>query len=209
LFEVKVYPGVGYECNSFLIVDEKTVLIDTGTGSTTTLKEKIQKTVKKIDLIINTHAHMDHVGGNSQFSTDIAVHENDVLELEKGGLYGTGELFGMKASSKVDIVLREGDRIDTGELSLRVIHTPGHTPGGVCLLSNKGHLFSGDTLFSGGSFGRTDLPGGSTNELYHSLERLKSTEFEFLMPGHTDCVENGREHLNSALEWFEEIYERI
>jgi glyoxylase-like metal-dependent hydrolase (beta-lactamase superfamily II) len=209
MVEVNVYPGVGYECNSFLIVDEKTVLIDTGTGSTAALKEKIQKTAKKIDLIINSHAHMDHVGGNSQFSTEVAVHENDVLELENGGLYGTGELFDMKASSKVDMVLRDGDKIDTGEISLSVIHTPGHTPGGVCLLSNKGHLFSGDTLFSGGSFGRTDLPGGSTDELYHSLERLKSTAFEFLMPGHMDCVENGRKHLNSALEWFEEIYERI
>jgi glyoxylase-like metal-dependent hydrolase (beta-lactamase superfamily II) len=202
-------PGRGYDSNCYLIVDKKTVLIDTGTGSTQKLLNKQEVASADVELIVNTHAHFDHVGGNRLFEANVAVHKADTLELENGNLYGTSELFGHKAQSKVDMVLNDGDIIETGDISLEVIHTPGHTPGSVCLLSNRGHLFSGDTLFSGGSFGRTDLPGGSTHELFRSLERLKSTTFEFLMPGHMDCVKNGKAHLEAALELLGDVYERV
>jgi glyoxylase-like metal-dependent hydrolase (beta-lactamase superfamily II) len=203
------FPGVSYDCNSYLIIDEKILLIDTGTGSDEKLAEKVFKTVPEVDLIVNTHAHLDHVGGNKLFTSDVALHRDDVEELERGSLYGTSELFGQKAMGKADLKLKDGDVIRAGELTLEVIHTPGHTPGGVCLLSNKGHLFSGDTLFSGGSFGRTDLSGGSSEDLIDSLERLKSETFEFLMPGHMNCVEKGKAHLNAAIELIGEMYERI
>ena len=206
--EIIVFPGRGYDCNSYLIVDEKTVLIDTGTGSSPTLKQKVEKRAEKIDLIINTHAHLDHVGGNKHFKTDVAIHEQDFTALESGGLYGTADLFGKGANSSVDRVLKDGDIVECGELRLDVIHTPGHTPGGICLLSSAGHLFSGDTLFSGGSFGRVDLDGGSARELSESLERLKSVDFEFLMPGHMECVKNGKKHLEAALALLGEMYER-
>lgn len=192
--------GRGYDSNCYLIVDEKTVLIDTGTGATDSLRERLKPWAGEIDLIINTHAHFDHVGGNRLFDAEVAIHVDDASEMESGRLYGTSELFGESASSKADVLLREGDVIETGELSLEVVHTPGHTPGSVCLVSSRGHLFSGDTLFSGGSFGRTDLPGGNTEELLMSLERLKNTRFEYLMPGHMDCVKEGMKHLEAALE---------
>jgi glyoxylase-like metal-dependent hydrolase (beta-lactamase superfamily II) len=209
MVEVISIPGLGYECNSYLIMDDKIVLIDTGTGATNKLPDKVRGYTKNVDLIINTHAHLDHVGGNSFFLSDVAIHGKDVKALETGDLYGTGELFGMKATSGVNQILNDGDIIETGEMSLSVVHTPGHTPGSTCLLSSMGHLFSGDTLFSGGSFGRTDLPGGSTAELLNSLERLKSEAFDFLMPGHIECVKDGKKHLEAALCLLGDVYERI
>jgi glyoxylase-like metal-dependent hydrolase (beta-lactamase superfamily II) len=197
--EVITFLGLGYECNSYLIIDRKVILIDTGTGSSETLKEKVNVISKKVDLIINTHAHLDHVGGNSHFQSKVAIYKDDANMLESGGLYGTGAIFGKNASSKADKILGEGEVIETGEMNLTVFHTPGHTPGSICLLSDQGHLFSGDTLFSGGNFGRTDLPGGNTIELLASLERLKSLPFEQLMPGHMDQVINGKEHLEAAI----------
>jgi glyoxylase-like metal-dependent hydrolase (beta-lactamase superfamily II) len=207
--QISTFPGGGYECNSYLIVDEKVILIDSGTGTSLRLKEKVYEAAKKVDMVINTHAHLDHVGGNSLFSGKVAIHEEDKKELENGVLYGTSELFGKRASSNVDVTLRSGETIDVGELKLKVIHTPGHSPGSICLISNKGHLFSGDTLFSGGSFGRTDLQGGSTTKLLGSLERLKNLDFELLMPGHMECVKEGKKHLEAALELFGDLYERI
>ncbi len=207
--EILTFPGSGNDCNSYLIIDEKVVLIDTGTGASPALKKKVEETGREVDTIINTHAHLDHVGGDSLFRAPVAIHEMDRSELEEGGLYGTKWFFGREAQSNVDTVLRDGDIIETGEITLNVIHTPGHTPGSICLLSNRGHLFSGDTLFSGGSFGRTDLPGGSTPELISSLERLKNLEFEFLMPGHMGCVAKGKSHLALALNLLGEMYEGI
>ncbi len=206
--EILVFPGSGYECNSYLIVDEKIVLIDTGTGSSHSLMDKVKDATDKIDLIINTHAHLDHVGGNSFFSTKVAIHGSDAGELESGRLYGTANLFGKDAKSTVGQELSDGESIDCGELELKVIHTPGHTPGGICLLSTAGHLFTGDTVFSGGSFGRVDLSGGSASELIESLERLKNLDFEFLMPGHMKSVKGGKAHLLAALELLGEMYER-
>jgi len=208
MVEIVVFPGLGYECNSYLILDEKNVLIDTGTGSNPHLKQKVDERIGKIDLIINTHAHLDHVGGNRFFASEIAIGEMDRTALESGELYGTGKLFGKAAKSTVNHGLKEGDITECGELNLQVLHTPGHTPGGICLLSNKGHLFTGDTVFSGGSFGRVDLPGGSASELIKSLERLKNLDFEFLMPGHSESVKEGKTHLESAITLFGEYYER-
>lgn len=206
--EIIVFPGLGYECNSYLILDEKAVLIDTGTGSRPVLKQKVEEQIEKIDLIINTHAHLDHVGGNKHFTCEVAIGGLDRAALESGGLYGTGDLFGKSAQSKVDRELSEGDKIDCGEIELEVVHTPGHTPGGICLLSSTGHLFTGDTVFSEGSFGRVDLPGGSSADLRASLERLKNLDFEFMMPGHTEPVKEGKAHLESAITLFGEYYER-
>lgn len=198
----KIVPlmGKGFECNSYLILDETCLLIDTGTGSRKDLPEKVKALTPILDMIINTHAHLDHVGGNQFFDAPVSIHEADAEELERGGLYGTAHLFNKEFHGKIDHLLKDGEVIDLGDLSLEVIHTPGHTPGSICLLSNEGHLFSGDTLFSGGSFGRTDLKGGSSSELVASLERLNTIRFKSLMPGHDQWVDDGKANLKAALE---------
>jgi len=197
--EIHMFPGSGYSSNSYLIIDELVVLIDSGAGSKRLARE-VEDRAGKVDLIINTHAHFDHVAGNRFFSAEIAVHEMDRAELESGSLYGTAELFQGEARSRVSRALRDGELIGTGELELEVIHTPGHTPGSICILASTGHLFSGDTLFAGGGVGRVDLPGGSALDMRRSLERLKKVEFKFLMPGHMESAGDGREHLEAALE---------
>ena len=205
MVEVVSIISSGHDSNSYLILDEQTVLIDTGTGFDDVIKKKVMSRTEKVDIIINTHAHFDHVGGNQMFESPIAIHSRDATELEKGNLYGTSALFGKEAKSNVERFLNDGDTIKTGEFELKIIHTPGHTPGSICIHTDQGHLFSGDTLFTHGSFGRTDLSGGSSTQLLKSLERLKSLDFEFLMPGHMNPVKNGKEHLKAAISLFGDL----
>lgn len=136
----------------------------------------------RITKIVNTHAHVDHIMGNADMKkltgAQIAIHEDDATWManQPSSLF---QMFGGKPSPMADILLRDGDRIDLGDgLSLEVIHTPGHSPGCICLYM-PGAVFTGDTLFVGG-VGRTDLPGGSWKTLLQSIQtRL------FTLPGDT------------------------
>ncbi|MBI5253847.1 MAG: MBL fold metallo-hydrolase [Euryarchaeota archaeon] len=172
-----------FDSNVFLIIDEKIALVDTGAG-TSNLVDEIRKRVSKIDLIINTHAHLDHCGGNKFFKCKILVHESDAAEMRSGEFYGTCSMAGKKIPLRVSEMLKGGDKIDMGEHVFEVVHTPGHTLGSICLYErDKKILISGDTLFSDGSFGRADL-GGNFEELVSSLERLSKLDFNLLLPGH-------------------------
>ncbi|MFO7709112.1 MAG: MBL fold metallo-hydrolase [Desulfobacterales bacterium] len=123
--------------------------------------------------IINTHGHFDHVGANARLKTatgaPISVHGLDAPMLSQ--LSRMAAMWGMSAedSPVPDRLIEEGDRIAAGTITFRVIHTPGHTPGGVSLLAD-GHLFVGDTLFAG-SVGRTDFPGGDFETLKASIQQ--------------------------------------
>ncbi|MDP6459276.1 MAG: MBL fold metallo-hydrolase, partial [Candidatus Hydrothermarchaeota archaeon] len=106
---------------------------------------------------------------------------------------------------RVDQGLQEGEIIELGQYSLKVLHTPGHTPGSICLLDEESKtLFSGDTLFPGGSFGRVDL-GGNGGEIIQSLKRLSGIDFDILLPGHEGVTKNGKEQArlsaDNALEF--------
>ena len=128
----------------------------------------------------------------------ICIHEADA----PGLIDDTRSLamhFGARSPGIVpDTVLSDGDRIG----DLRVIHTPGHTPGGICLYEPEEKLlFSGDTVFTGGSFGRYDFPGGDRTVLAASLERLGALEVEGLYPGHGEPVaRGGGRHIAAAIE---------
>jgi hydroxyacylglutathione hydrolase len=103
---------------------------------------------------------------------------------------------------KVDVKLKNADEIKIGDEIFGVIHTPGHTPGGLCLYSNKSKsLFSGDTIFSYGSFGRYDFPEGDAVQLKNSIERLAKLDILNIYPGHEIVVEgDGNKHMKMTLK---------
>ncbi len=192
-----------FDSNVYLILDEKVALIDTGVGLNNKIKDKIQEKLgdRAVDIIINTHAHIDHVGGNDFFrESEVYCHELESEEMKSGRFYGTLQFVGSGSPRKVDHFIKEGDKIDLGEIKLEVVLTPGHSPGSICLYEkNKKSLFSGDTLFPDGNVGRTDLIGGSMSDLVSSLKKLKSLDFETLYPGHMRVVDNAGDHLDRAL----------
>ncbi|NJC87526.1 MAG: MBL fold metallo-hydrolase [Desulfuromonas sp.] len=138
--------------------------------------------------IVNTHGHFDHIGGNRAIveatGAELLIHELDLPLLEKAKVHA--QLYGLQAepSPPPDRLLKDGDQIAIGELTFEVIHLPGHSPGGIALLSGR-HLFAGDVLFAG-SIGRTDLPGGDHRTLVDGIrKRLWSLPGETVVhPGH-------------------------
>ncbi|CAK8718076.1 Glyoxylase, beta-lactamase superfamily II [Candidatus Electrothrix laxa] len=155
-------------------------------------EKKILAACKEHDLdvvyIINTHGHPDHVccNGPIQQATgaQIIMHRSDAEFFSTADAKSYFSMLGLPESPPADILVEDGEKITIGEEILTVIHTPGHSPGGVCL-HNKKDCFTGDTLFVGG-VGRTDFPGGSMPELSLSIrERLLTLPSETVVwPGH-------------------------
>jgi hydroxyacylglutathione hydrolase len=203
--------GYDYDSNIYLITDEIIALVDTGTGKNFgEVSKNLQKfdlTPADIELIINTHCHYDHVGGDRAFvdaaGCEVAIHELDAEALRKGDEVLTcaillGEKLGPVEPTHL---LYDGDRIELGSLSLEVIHTPGHTRGSLCLYNcERGLLFSGDTVFCD-DIGRVDLPTGDQGAMIDSLKKLAKLKLKQLLPGHGPVVEEGADaHIMSALE---------
>jgi hydroxyacylglutathione hydrolase len=165
--------------NCFILGCENTkeaAVIDPGDDA-----DRILMTLAKENLtvkyLVNTHGHFDHVGANKRMkevtNAPLAIHPEDVPMLSQ--LSRSAASFGLAAdnSPEPDLLLNDGDTVAFGDITLAVIHTPGHSRGGICLYT-KGHLFAGDTLFAG-SIGRTDLPGGDYDTLIASIkEKLLS-----------------------------------
>jgi hydroxyacylglutathione hydrolase len=189
-------------CNCSIVADEATgeaVVIDPGDDI-----ERIQEILARHNLkakyIIATHAHIDHVGGIERLrrTSDAAVlmHEQD-LPLYRG-LATQAAWLGIEAPGvvEVDQFLKEGDILRSGQLALEVIHTPGHSPGSLSLHlpGENRRIWSGDTLFQG-SIGRTDLWGGSYQQILHSIQDtlLRFPDDTPVFPGHGPSTTIGKE----------------
>jgi glyoxylase-like metal-dependent hydrolase (beta-lactamase superfamily II) len=171
------------------------IAIDTAIPSLAWIRDELAVRDWTLKLIVSTHGHWDHVGDNAAVSSatgaEIAVHALDREALENPTpLWAPFEI----PPSVPAVELAEGGEVRFGEIRLRVLHTPGHTPGSVCLQSvDEGLLFSGDTLFAGG-WGRTDLPGGSAEAIVASLVRLSELEAPTtVLPGHGPATTIARE----------------
>ncbi len=138
----------------------------------------------RINNIVNTHGHVDHIGGNAEMQkltgAKIIVHEEDAIMLTSTPAMIL-KMFGAKQSPTPDRLVKDGDTINVGNISLKVIHTPGHSPGSMSLYT-PGFVFTGDTLFVE-AVGRTDLPGGSWQIMYKSIQ-----EKLFILPDDTKVM---------------------
>ena len=165
----------------------KAVIIDPG-GNGAELNALLRRENLTLEFIINTHGHADHIAANDEIKKEtqapILIHKEDANMLTSAqqnlSVY-IGAGFAVGAS---DRLLEEGDVIECGSIQMKVIHTPGHTPGGICLLAGD-VLFAGDTLFAE-SIGRTDFPGGSYKSLIQNIkEKLLILDDEVkVLPGH-------------------------
>lgn len=174
----------------YIVSCEKTgeaVIIDPG-GDEERLLAIVREQGLKIKYIVNTHGHLDHVCGNgaiqSATAAPIVMHEADIAYFGDPAIKGYFSRLGLAESPPADMGVRDGDSIEFGEEKLQVIHTPGHTPGGMCLYSAP-HCFTGDTLFVG-AVGRTDFPKGSMQQLVDGIRsRLLALPAETVVwPGH-------------------------
>jgi hydroxyacylglutathione hydrolase len=152
-------------------------------------------------LLINTHGHIDHIGANKDikdhFGVPLYIHAADNPMLGKPQQLELSLFLGAKDSPPADHFMTDGEVIPIGKGSLRVLHTPGHSPGSVSLLGD-GFLLSGDTLFMEG-VGRTDLPGGSQKQLEQSIrEKIMTLPDEIVvLPGHGPHTTIGQERVNN------------
>lgn len=199
IHETLVVGPLGVNC--YLLGDEKShhgIVIDPG-GNARDILAAIQKHKLKIVAIVNTHAHFDHVTALHTIRADTGapfiLHEDEVAMLRAA--QSSAAMFGLSipAQAPPERTVRDGDRIDCGEIALTVLHTPGHTPGGMCLLHKK-QVWVGDTLFCGG-IGRTDLPGGDYAVLMRSIrdKLLPLADDTVVYPGHGAATTIGEEKL--------------
>jgi len=156
----------------------------------------IDENSSTLKFIVNTHGHSDHTCGNGmineRYHSPILIHECDAHLLGEAGKQ-IAEFFGFQTfSPPAHVLLHDGDSVKFGKTNLKVIHTPGHSPGSISLLGEN-EIFTGDTLFAG-SIGRTDFPESSENDMERSLKRLKCLpDCLVVYPGHGSITTLGEE----------------
>ena len=198
--------GVELTSNIYLIYDE--LMIDTGNGEPVNrIAPTLMgagKDVKSVKRVVLTHSHFDHVGGVREIiyaaNPEIMAHPLEHPEIK--ALTSTN----MKLTPIVD-----GDSIYIDDYSFKVLHTPGHTLGSICLYEEKKSLLvSGDTIFPYGGIGRTDLPTGNHNALIISIRKIARLKIRHLLPGHEDPVlKDAATHITYSLKNAESLKELL
>ena len=189
MLEIEQIPLSKMAVFCYLVADPETktcALIDPA-FDTQRLLELVKKQDYSIAYVINTHAHCDHVAGNASILAQegrLLIHHQDAGQLNSLLNRCLARILGGKGSPKANQLLHHGDEISIGNGRLKVIHTPGHSPGSICLYT-QGHLITGDTLFVG-AVGRTDLSGGNGTILGNSIREKIYTlpENTIVWPGH-------------------------
>jgi hydroxyacylglutathione hydrolase len=197
---VQWLPGTSFTGNAYICGD---ILIDAGV-----LPMAVAPYQDAIRIIVLTHCHYDHTAHVQEIAdlcgAEIAIHRSDAAALGDD-MQSVALLFGERAPR-----IRPQRLLTGGEMigPLKVIHTPGHTPGSICLYEErKKILFSGDTVFTEGSFGRYDLPGGDLEELKRSVQILTNLTVEALYPGHGFPVPHeGERHIAAAYRVLQGIF---
>ena len=183
---IHTLPLGAYQTNTYIVENGgHCVIIDAGYAPEVILRFLRDHNLMA-DAILLTHGHFDHVGAVRELAVELEcpvyLHEK---ELSMPPMMTAGPLYYTHTYG-------EGDRLQLAGIAFRVLHTPGHTPGSVCLIAEN-HLFSGDTLFAG-SCGRTDFPGGDWATIRKSLTRLAGMENDYLVhPGHGESTTLARE----------------
>jgi glyoxylase-like metal-dependent hydrolase (beta-lactamase superfamily II) len=199
---IETFPVGLLQCNCTILGSEQTheaIVIDPGDDVPEVL-ERLRRHRLTVKHIIATHGHIDHVGGLKEIKdatgAPVYLHGGDLFLYQ--ALPMQAALIGLTAppATEIDAQLDEGDELGAGEIKLSVFHTPGHTPGSLCFHApgDEARLFAGDTLFKG-SIGRTDLWGGSFEQIMHSLRSKVATlpDETIVIPGHGPATTIGRE----------------
>ena len=182
----------GFTANCYLVTDMSTgesFLVDPGAYGKRQSDYIKSQGIDKLSYILLTHGHFDHMLGaekfRQEFSAKVVIHclDEDKLSSAVGSLYSHFDRDNSFAPTSADITVKDGDTLPFGKETIEVIHTPGHTKGGVCY-KIRDLLFTGDTLFKG-TIGRTDFPDSDEMEMLESLIRLDKLEMNYkIYPGH-------------------------
>ncbi len=187
--------------NCYIIAQENAkecVIIDPGEDGERILQFLRQKELNPV-YIINTHGHIDHIGANSfiarQTEAKILIHENDARMLHDPISNLSSFLGNHKTTPQADRVLKDGDMLEVSGMTIEILHTPGHTRGGICLKIDN-CVFTGDTLFCMG-IGRTDFPDGSYKTLMKSINKklMVLDDKTIIYPGHGESSTIGKERM--------------